>query len=115
MNKIYKYSLFIFLLLGITQQSYACGGCRDSYLGNELSNEAKNFYHQGEDAIFQSIEELNELLENEILKAEQEALKENKILLKLEQNINLKMKNENFFLKISNQIQNIINHIKTIQ
>ena len=62
MNKIYRYFLFIFLLLGITQQSYACGGCRDSYLGNELSNEAKNFYHQGEDAIFQSIEELNELV-----------------------------------------------------
>ncbi|ARJ55950.1 hypothetical protein [Campylobacter cuniculorum] len=62
MNKIYRYSLFIFLLLGIAQQSYACGGCRDSYLGNELSNEAKNFYHQGEDAIFQSIEELNELV-----------------------------------------------------
>lgn len=114
-NNIFKLSLLLFLLSMITQQSYACGGCIDSPLGSTMANEGKSFYNQGEEAVFRSIEELNKLLETEIKNAELKALKENSILLSLEQNNNQKTKQENFLLKQQNYIQSIINEIKGVR
>lgn len=76
--------LVIFFALSIPHLSFACGGCRDSYLGSQKAEQGKESYEAQEQEIFTSIEELNALLDNEIIKAQESALRENEILLNLE-------------------------------
>lgn len=107
--------LVIFFALSIPHLSFACGGCRDSYLGDKKAQEAKDSYNDQEQEIFTSIEELNALLDNEIIKAQESALRENEILLSLEKNKNINEKNQNFYFKQQNEIQGVINTIKAVK
>lgn len=114
--KTFSYlSLAILLVFSIPHISFACGGCRDSYLGDKKAQESKDSYDDQEQEIFASIEELNALLDNEIIKAQESALRENEILLGLEKNKNINEKSQNFYFKQQNEIQSIINNVKAIQ
>ncbi len=108
-------SLAILLALIIPHLSFACGGCRDSYLGSQKAEQGKESYNSQEQEIFTSIEELNALLDNEIIKAQESALRENEILLNLEKNKNINEKSQNFYFKQQNEIQSIINNVKAIE
>lgn len=108
-------SLAILLALSIPYLSFACGGCRDSYLRSQKAEQGKESYNSQEQEIFTSIEELNALLNNEIIKAQESALRENEILLNLEKNKNINEKSQNFYFKQQNEIQSIINNVKTMQ
>ncbi len=92
-----KNILVLILSMIFVNESFACGGCVDSSLGSSMASNGISSYDRGEESIFQSIDELNSLLENEILKTEKEVLKENKRLLSLEQNINIQQKMKIFF------------------
>ncbi|WP_416860868.1 hypothetical protein [Helicobacter ganmani] len=107
--------LVIFFVLSIPHLSFACGGCRDSYLGSQKAEQGKESYNSQEQKIFTSIEELNALLDNEIIKAQESVLRENEILLNLEKNKNINEKNQNFYFKQQNEIQSIINNVKAIR
>ncbi|MBD5165153.1 hypothetical protein [Helicobacter sp.] len=108
-------SLTILLVLSIPHLSFACGGCRDSYLGSQKAEQGKKSYNSQEQEIFTSIEELNALLDNEIIKAQESALRENEILLNLEKNKNINEKSQNFYFKQQNEIQSIVNTIKSVK
>lgn len=61
--RIFRNLLFvIFFALSIPHLSFACGGCRDSYLGDKKAQESKDSYDDQEQEIFTSIEELNAIL-----------------------------------------------------
>lgn len=113
--RVFSNSLLIFFALSIPHLSFACGGCRDSYLGDKKAQESKDSYEAQEQEIFTSIEELNALLDNEIIKAQESVLRENEILLNLEKNKNINEKNQNFYFKQQNEIQSIVNTIKSMK
>lgn len=114
--RIFRNLLFvIFFALSIPHLSVACGGCRDSYLGDKKAQESKDSYDDQEQEIFASIEELNALLDNEIIKAQESALRENEILLNLEKNKNINEKSQNFYFKQQNEIQSVVNTIKSMK
>ena len=114
-NFKHQFFLSILLLLSLSSQSFACGGCRDFALGVQMANTAKNLYDNEENALFQSIEKLNKTLEEQTLKTQENALKENKILLSLEKNININEKEQNFYLKQHNELQSLIDSIKAMK
>lgn len=103
--------LFILLSLGSTQ-AFACGGCRDAYLGNQEANKGKNNYDKGEAMIENSIEKLNTLIKNETLKHEDNALKENQILVALKNNEAFHFKQKSFLLQQQSELLSIISNIK---
>ncbi|MBX7491258.1 hypothetical protein [Helicobacter turcicus] len=112
MKQILLLSLLALMLLN---KSFACGGCRDSYLGSNLANTSKDSYNNGESEIFKAIQSLNAILETQIIKVEQTALKEKEILLHLQKYTNLKEQSLNFYLKSHIELQGIINSIKAIR
>lgn len=105
----------ILLALSIPHFSFACGGCRDSYLGSQKAEEGKESYNVEEQEIFTEIEILNAFLDSEIIKTQESVLRENEILLNLEKNKNINEKNQNFYFKQQNEIQGVINNVKAVK
>lgn len=87
-----KIVLALILSIVFINESFACGGCRDSYLGSLLANENINKFKQEANQIASVIESLNNQIQNKILKSE-EILKEKQILSNLKQNNLLNFKN----------------------
>lgn len=104
--------IVLVLSLIFINESFACGGCRDSYLGNLLANQNISKFNQEVNQIASVIESLNNQIQNKILKSEEEVLKEKQILSNLKQNNLLNFKNINFTISKQNYIQNIINSSK---
>lgn len=115
MKTLQKFFLALLIFLSLNTQSFACGGCTDYPLGNTLAQQGKTSYDAEEEALFQSIENLNNLLENQIIKAEENALQEKNALLSLEKHLNLNEKKQNFYFKQHNELQSLINNIKAIR
>jgi len=88
-----KIVLALILSIVFINESFACGGCRDSYLGSLLANENINKFKQEANQIASVIESLNNQIQNKILKSEEEILKEKQILSNLKQNNLLNFKN----------------------
>ena len=98
--------IVLVLSLIFINESFACGGCRDSYLGNLLANQNISKFNQEVNQIASVIESLNNQIQNKILKSEEE------VLNNLKQNNLLNFKNINFTISKQNYIQNIINSSK---
>ncbi|EAI7269806.1 hypothetical protein B0619_07565 [Campylobacter lari] len=107
-----KKNIFILFLLLISESAYSCGGCIDSYLGNQNSNNGKNQYDNGENTISKEIESLNKIIQEEITNNENSILKEKKILSSLEKEKLLQNKKESFLMFKNNHLQNSINNLK---
>ena len=95
-----------------THQALACGGCVDASLGSQEANNGKNNYDNGETKIENSIEKLNALIKNETIKSEENALKENNILVALKKDEALNLKKSSFLLQKQSELLSIIANIE---
>ncbi|ELU1350225.1 hypothetical protein [Campylobacter helveticus] len=108
-----KAILILTILSTLTlSQALACGGCRDASLGSQEANNGKNNYDNGETKIENSIEKLNTLIKNETIKSEENALKENNILVALKKDEALNLKQNSFLLQKQSELLSIIANIE---